>query len=158
MRTTVGLAALAAVLVCAPAASAESITAQGLARVEVEVGEGDRDDNNAIRDAVEAARSAGIPRAIDSARENAEEIAAAANLTVGAVQSVDDNVFFGYGPPYGAIAPFGPDKYCGVVSRRKRVRKSDGRLVIRRVRTRRCYVPREVTTQLAVTFAATPKT
>jgi hypothetical protein len=156
MRTTLGMASLLGLLLFVPPAGAETITAQGLARVDVEVAKGDRDDNAAIRTAVEAARAAGIPLAVDSARKNAQELGAATNLTVGAVQAVDDSVFTGYGPPYPYYGPFGPDQFCGVVTRRRRTRTSDGRLVTRRVRQRRCYVPREVTTALSVTFAATP--
>jgi hypothetical protein len=158
--TAVGLAVVATGI-AAPVASAETITALGTAQVDVKPS--DPNDNKSIVDAVEAAHKLALPRAIREAREEAEAIAAASNLTVGAIDTVDETAFGGgpgyYGPgygPYGAIAPFGPDQYCGTTTRRVRTRTKSGKVVTRRVKRRRCFVPDRLVTTLSVTFRAAP--
>ncbi|MEA2444066.1 MAG: hypothetical protein QOJ12_1358, partial [Thermoleophilales bacterium] len=43
---------------------------------------------------------------------------------------------------------------CGLITRRHRVRGSDGRLHTKRVKVRRCFFPRRLATTLEVTFKA----
>jgi uncharacterized protein YggE len=138
----------------ASAASAETVTAVGIA--EVKVVPGNPQNNASIVAAVERAHNAGIPLALADAREEATELAAVSGLTLGDIESISASVGSPYGPGYyGAYSPFGPDRYCGTQSRRVRVRGSDGRLRTKRVRVRRCYVPNRLPTSLEVTFKAT---
>lgn len=158
MRKLVPVFAAALVAgVAAPAAQAGTITALGAAQVDVTPT--DRNNNASIVDAVERAEQLGIPKALRAARIQAKELAAASNLTLGALVSIEQNVGgpgYGYSGPYGALAPFGPNKYCGTITRRRRHRTPSGQAVTETTKTRRCYVPRRLPVQLAVTFEATP--
>src|SRR3954469_7091269 len=127
MQARVG--SVVAVLVCAlafasTAVAAGTVTAVGTSQEKVTPK--DPKDNKSISDAVEAAHKASIPAAIQEAKEEGTAIAQASGLTLGAIQSVDENVN-GFYPGYGTFTPFGPAKYCGEVTRRvkrhgKRVR------------------------------------
>ena len=150
---TARVGSVVAVLICvlafaSTAVAAGTITAVGSAQEKVTPK--DPKDNKSIADAVEEAHKASIPAAIQEAKEEATALASASGLTLGAIQSVDENVNNGFYPGYGAIAPFGPGQFCGTVTRRV---KRHGHRV--RVKTRRCYVPQFVTTTVAVTFATT---
>jgi hypothetical protein len=145
--------ALVLIAVAAPAATAETVTATGFSQVKVVPG--NPQNNESIVAAVERAHEIGVPLALASARENATELAAASGLVIGDVESVSDAVFGPYGPGYSGFAPFGPDQYCGTITRRRRSRDSSGRVHTRRVRVRRCYVPRQLPTTLQVTYKAT---
>jgi hypothetical protein len=147
------VAVLSCALVFAPAAvAAGTITAVGSASEKVTPK--DRNDNQSIADAVEAAHKTSIPAAIQEANEEGTALASASGLTLGAIQSVDENVNSGffYGG-YGTIAPFGPNKFCGEITRS--IRKKDKKGHTHRVtkKTHRCIVPPFVTTTVAVTFA-----
>jgi hypothetical protein len=137
-----------ALLFTSTAVAAGTITAVGTAQEKV--APKDPKDNKSIADAVEEAHKASIPDAIQEAKEEATALASASGLTLGAIQSVDENVNGGFYPGYGVFAPFGPGKFCGDVTRRV---KRHGHRV--RVKTHRCIVPQFVTTTLAVTFATT---
>jgi hypothetical protein len=146
--------ALAVLLVAAPAARAETITAIGT--VQIAVTPSDPKDNASIKEAIAKAEKEGYPKAVDAARAEAQDLAEASHLTLGAMQSVDENVGAGgyfYGPYFG---PFGPDKYCGTVTRVRRHKTKSGKTVRTRTRVRRCYFPKFLPVSLAVTFAATP--
>jgi uncharacterized protein YggE len=137
----------------AAAAAAETVTTVGVA--EVKVVPGNPESNASIRAAVERAHNAGVPLALANAREEAAELAGLSGLTLGDIESVSAAVNGPYGPGYyGGYSPFGRDQYCGTQTRRRRVRGSDGRLRTKRVRVRRCYVPRVLPTALEVTFKA----
>src|SRR3954453_10402717 len=139
---------LGCALVFAPAAvAAGTITAVGTAQEKVTPK--DKNDNQSIRDAVEAAHKASIPAAIQEAKEEGTALATASGLTLGAIQSVDENVNGGIYAGYGFFyTPFGPNQYCGTVTRRV---KKNGHRVSKKVH--RCYVPPFVATSVAVTFA-----
>jgi hypothetical protein len=147
--------AVAVLLVAAPAAHAETITAVG--SVQIEVTPADPKDNASIKEAIEKAEKDGYPKAIDAARDEAQDLAEASHLTLGAMQAVDENVAGGgyyYGP--GLFSPFGPDKYCGTITRVRRHKTKSGKTVTTRKKVRRCYFPKFLPVSLAVTFAATP--
>jgi Protein of unknown function (DUF541) len=136
----------------------KTVTAVGIGQVNVTPK--DRHNNASIVEAVEASEAKAIPQAVSAARERATGLAKAGGLTLGAVQSVEETQqqfpFYGPGGPNAYPAPFGKDKYCGNERRPRFVRDANGR---RRVSGSRlvhvCRVPRFVTINLSVTFAAT---
>jgi hypothetical protein len=146
------------VALAAPAAHADTrtVTANGSGTAAVTVT--DRHHNAPIVAGVTAAHEAAIPKAIADAREEAQRLATAAGLTLGALQSVSEApaspIFYGpFGPGY-EDGPFGPEKFCGTV-RRPIFRTVHGkRKLVRTVKERRCIVPRTETVQLSVTFGA----
>jgi hypothetical protein len=141
------IAVLGCALVFAPAAvAAGTITAVGTAQEKVTPK--DPKDNQSIKDAVETAHKASIPAAIQEAKEEAAALATASGLTLGAIQSVDENVNNGFYGGYGFFTPFGPNQFCGTTTRRV---KKNGHRVTKKVH--RCYVPPFVATTVAVTFA-----
>jgi uncharacterized protein YggE len=144
---------LAAGAAGAAAASAETVTVLGLA--DVKVVPGNPENNASIKAAVERAHAAGVPLALADAREEAAELAGLSGLTLGDIESISEAASpYGPGYGYGGYSPFGRDQYCGTQTRRRRVRGSDGRLRTKRVKVRRCYVPRRLSTTLEVTFKA----
>jgi hypothetical protein len=150
---TAKVGSVVAVLICAlafasTAVAAGTITAVGTAQEKVTPK--DPKDNASIKDAVEAAHKASIPAAIQEAKEEGTALASASGLTLGAIQSVDENVNNGFYGGYGIYTPFGPNQFCGTITRR--VRKN-GHRVSKKVH--RCFVPPFVTTTVAVTFATT---
>ncbi len=128
------------------------VTAIGAASVRVDAT--DRDNEGAIRRAVERANAKARPRAFADARREAEAMAAVAGMRLGAVWSVgqDPNVpYFGSGVNQGT---FGGNDFCG--PRRVRIgvtTRPDGRRVPRYRQRHVCDAPREVDLYLAVTFA-----
>src|SRR3954469_17711290 len=136
MQARVG--SVVAVLVCAlafasTAVAAGTVTAVGTSQEKVTPK--DPKDNKSISDAVEAAHKASIPAAIQEAKEEGTAIAQASGLTLGAIQSVDENLNNGFYGGYGFYTPFGPNQYCGTVTRRV---KKNGHRVSKKVH--RCYV------------------
>jgi hypothetical protein len=156
-QLVVALVAAVTLGVAAPAASAETVTANGFSLVKVSPA--DSKDNASIVAALEAAHSTGVPLAMANAREEAQGLASASGLTLGALQSVDSSNdaggYYGPGGPSYEIGPFGPHKFCGTITRRVRGHDSQGRRITRRVRQRRCIFPRQLATSLKVTFSAT---
>jgi hypothetical protein len=151
----VALMVLGSLAFASAAIADQTITAVGTSQEKVTPK--DPKDNDSINEAVEAAHKASIPAAIQDAREEATSLASSSGLTLGAIQSVDENVVsapFIYGGAYGTIAPFGPGKYCGDVTRSVLKRGKDGHRHRVRIKAHRCIVPQFVTTTLAVTFAA----
>jgi hypothetical protein len=166
VRRTVPLVAAvaAAALVAAPVAEAQApaagrtITATAAGRVTV-----NRDvaqNSKAIGAAIEAARNRAIRVAVGNAREEAQRLAAAGGMTLGALVSVAEpqpSPFLGGpgGGAYGTEGTFGPGKFCGRI--RTPIRRRDARGVLRntgRFRTRfGCRVPSEVAQTVSATFA-----
>jgi hypothetical protein len=140
-------------------------------------------DNASIVAAVDAARTTAARAALDDARKQAERLAAAAGVKLGAVVAISEvqpdsfglpGIPFPARPPvrgravpvpalpvqaapvpFGPLqlSPFGKDRYCANV-RRPVFRRKDGRR--RRTGSRQvrsCIVPGRVTTQVEVTFA-----
>jgi uncharacterized protein YggE len=126
----------------------------GLARVTPH----DRKDNASIVAAVEAAEQQALPRAVADGRSQAQELAAAAGVTLGALVGVSNNAavsgpFYGpyYGSPYGT---FGPNKYCGNVRVAVFQRGKDGKRHRTGFRTRRtCRFPSVVQRAVQLTYA-----
>ena len=138
------VAGATAALLATPIAAAQApapapqrtITAIGAGRVTID--EDVAKNSKAIAAAVEAARKRAIPLAIANAREEAQRIAAAGRMTLGAVLSVAEpqpSPFFGgpIGAAYGAEGTFGPGRYCGQIRTPITPRTADRR----RVRTGR---------------------
>jgi hypothetical protein len=150
---TAKVGSVVAVLVCAlafasTAVAAGTITAVGTAQEKVTPK--DPKDNASIRQAVEEAHKASIPAAIQEAKEEGTALAAASGLTLGAIQSVDEHVNSGIYGGYFFYTPFGPNQYCGTVTRRV---TKHGHRVTKKVH--RCFVPPFVATSVAVTFGTT---
>lgn len=139
----------------AHAASDQSITALGTGQAKVKPKHPNR--NASIKRAVEKAYARSVPRAIADAREDAERIAKASGLTLGAIDSVDESVSspdaYYYGP---SLAPFGPDQYCATIVRRVHVRDAAGDLHTVSRKKHTCRVPEFAFSSMAVTFEATP--
>ena len=154
-RAFVLVPVVAALAAAAPATAdqSKSVTATGSAQIKVVPK--NRKSESSIEAAVEAARSAGIPAALNDAHGYAVKYAHAAGLTLGAIESVSDatNSAFGYG--FGIYGPFGPNQFCGTI-RQPIFKKVDGkRKVVGTKKVHRCFVPPSVTTVLTVTYAAT---
>jgi uncharacterized protein YggE len=140
-----------------PAAAGKTVSANGVGQVAVKPQ--DRHNNASIVAAVEASESKAVPQAVSDARERAAELAKAAGLTIGAVQSVEEAQQSPFGPyfagPAAYPAPFGKDKYCGTERRARFVRDANGRRRVSGSRTVHvCRPPRFVIVNLSVTFAA----
>jgi hypothetical protein len=151
-------AALAAALLTPSAALGDghTVTANGTGQAPVTTT--DRKHNAPILAAVKAAHTAAIPKAISDAREEAQKLAAAAGLTLGALQSVAEAPPspFIYGP-FGSgydVGPFGPGKFCGTDRRPVFHTVNGKRRLVRLRKVHRCIVPPSETAQLSVTFAA----
>ena len=116
----------------------------------------DATSNASILAAVRKAKRDAIPQAVADARNRAQLLAAAGDLKLGALISIEDgsaaSPFF-YSS-YGQDGTFGPGKFCGLVTRYRTTRLASG--AVRRTRigqTRRCRVPTQVTATETVTFA-----
>lgn len=145
-----------ALALAGPASAAADGTITALGNGQAKVKPANRDRNASIAAAVDAAYARAVPKAVAEARKEAEQIAAASGLTLGAIQSVEETVdpYAGYSPD---VAPFGPGQFCGKIRRRVHRRDDAGRLhTVTRV-TRRCIVPESARATLAVTFEATPR-
>jgi uncharacterized protein YggE len=155
-----GGCALALSVPASAQAADQTITALGSGQARVKPA--NRHKNKAIARAVDRAYARALPRAIKEAREDAKRIADGSGLTLGAVQSVDENVAnsgaYNYYGPAASVGPFGPGQYCGKITRRVHRRDAQGRLHTVRRTQRRCLVPKFASTTLAVTFEATPAT
>ena len=149
-----GCALALAAPAAAQAASDQTITALGTGQAKVKPD--DRHSNASIKTAVDKAYARAVPRAIADARQDGQQIAAASNLVLGSIISVDENV--SQPPYYGPLpgAPFGGDRYCARITRRVHFRDRRGRLHTRLQRRKVCHVPEFATTTLAVTFEASP--
>jgi hypothetical protein len=112
-----------------------------------------RDSNASIAAAVEKAHRASIAGALREAHEYAELYAKAVGMKLGSVISVSDaqNGFYGPGT---IIGPFGPDRFCGTITRviGRPVKGQKPKLK----RVHRCFVPQFASATLTVTYAASP--
>jgi hypothetical protein len=150
-------ALLVALLLVVPATAAADQTITALGTGQAKVKPANRHRNASIARAVDKAYARSVPKAIADAREDAARLAKASGLTLGPIQSVDENVNNGggyYYGPGGGLAPFGPDQYCRTIVRHVHRRDSAGRLHTIRRRRHQCFVPDFASTTLAVTFAA----
>jgi Protein of unknown function (DUF541) len=139
-----------------PAEATTTVTAAGAASIPVRKPAHPSDAT--IGAAVRAAQAKVGPAAIAAARQEAERLASALGLTLGALQSVAEQPspfgpFFGVN---GVGSSFGAGRYCGTVRRRIFRRAADGPPVpTRRIVSRRvCRTPPYVATSVSVTFLA----
>lgn len=153
----VGRLILPAVCLCAglglgaSAAHAETIAAIGTGQAKV-TPKNPRSEAS-IQAAVRAANRLALPRALLNARVQAALIGQASGLALGPIQEVEQQ-FSQFTPFFGR---FGPNRFCGTVPRRVRVRTGDGRRrFVRRGTRRQCQAPDFSTVTLTVTFAAAP--
>lgn len=133
----------------APITAAPTITATGTGRAPVTPK--DRNNNDSIAAAVNAANKAVVPLAFQAAHSQAVRYAKITGLTLGSLQSVTD-AQGGFGPlgPFGG--PFGPGRYCGTVRRPIfKVVKGRHKLVGFK-RVHRCFVPPFEFLSLSVTY------
>jgi uncharacterized protein YggE len=149
-------AVIAALAVAAPAAAADqakSITATGTSQERVTPK--NRNSNASIAAAVERARKAGISGAFKDAHEYALDYAKAAGLTLGRIISVSDAQNSGQGYYVGAFfGPFGPNQFCGEVTRPITKVVAGKRKQVGVKHTHRCFVPPFQATTLTVAYAA----
>ena len=128
---------------------ARELTGIGVGVADVEAA---RKTSPSIRRALRAGRLAATPAAAETARGNAEAAATASGVPLGSLFSVvEAQNFYGYEPLLGA---FGPGRFCGIVRRtifRRDPETGEGRIV-RRIRKRRCFAPRQATVRLEVTY------
>jgi hypothetical protein len=119
----------------------------------------DKNDNDSIKAAVAAANAKALPVAIQDARTQAGQLAAAAGVTLGPLISITNQaqpslggVY--YGPIYPATGSFGPGKYCGTVRTRSvRIGKDGKRHYGKPKAHRTCRVPAVAQRAVALTFA-----
>jgi hypothetical protein len=113
----------------------------------------DRRSSASILRALVAAQDAAGPVAMTAGRRAARMTAAATRLPLGALVSIAE-VRRPYEDSY--AGSFGPGRFCGLV-RRAIVRRDPDtgrRRVVRRVRRRSCFFPREVSVALRLTYAS----
>jgi uncharacterized protein YggE len=156
-RGALGAVVLALLLGTTPAiaqsatsSTAQTITATGTAQTRVKAK--DRNSNASIAAAVERAHKASIAGALKEAHEYAVLYAKAVGMTLGNVISVSDaQNGFVYGPGT-LIGPFGPDRFCGTITRvlGRPVKGQKPKLK----KVHRCFVPQFASATLTVTYAA----
>jgi hypothetical protein len=136
--------------------TARSIRAHGTASTAVE--STDRSRNRSIRRALLTARREIAPRAALAARRSAARAANATDLQLGAIVSVEETLPYYYGTSFydAALGSFGPGRFCGIVKRPilRRDPETGEREVVRRVRSRRCFVSSPYGVQLTVEYEA----
>lgn len=119
----------------------------------------DAKSNDSIKAAIADATAKALPAAIQDARTQAGQLAAAAGVTLGPLVSVSNEAqpSFGgvyYGPIYPATGSFGPGQYCGTVRTRSvHVDKNGKRHYGKPKAHRVCRVPPVVQRAVALTFA-----
>lgn len=151
-----------AALVAVPMALAEGETVAAYGTGQVPVTPSNAKSESSIVAAIQDAQKRSIPAAMEDARLRATDIAAAANLTLGTIVSVEQQdanpfVYAGPFPVNGPIVgPFSGD-FCRTFNRPIFGRVDGKRKVVRRVPTRQCIVPPFVVTTLEVTYRAAPK-
>lgn len=118
----------------------------------------DRDRNRSIKRAVLATRRQLAPEAAISAWRSARVAAAAAEVQLGPIVSVEETVPRYYGSSFydAALGSFGPGRFCGIV--RVPVVRRDPETgvpkVVRRIPRRRCFVPSPYTVNFAIEYEA----
>ena len=151
-------AGLPATAVAQTPAEATTVTATGTASILVRRPAHPSDAT--IRVAVRAAQVQVGPAAVGDARQEAERLASALGLKLGALQSVTEQPaapFVPFFPVNGVAGSFGPGRYCGTVRRAAFRRTSDGRrMPTGRVVSRHvCRIPPSIAMSVSVTFLAT---
>jgi uncharacterized protein YggE len=150
------LAAVSQAQAPAPAPPQRTLVSAGTGQVRVTPK--DRQDNASIAKAVDDADAKALPAAIADAKQEAQELATAAGVTLGTLLSISNTVAQpGYfGPYYGINGTFGPGRYCAQIRTVRFVKGKDGKR--HRVTTPKhkvCRVPPFVTRQVQLTYALT---
>ncbi|HYG95823.1 MAG TPA: SIMPL domain-containing protein [Solirubrobacterales bacterium] len=114
--------------------------------------------NQPIKRALLAARRTATPAAAAVTRRNARIAARSAGLRLGPIVSIAEAPPLYYGSVFydAALGSFGPGRFCGFV-RRPIVRRDPETgvpRVVRRVRQRRCVIPRPYTLRLEARYEA----
>ena len=148
---------LAAVSQAQEATPQRTLVSAGTAQIKVTPR--DANDNASIAKAVDDADAKALPAAIADAKQEAQELATAAGVTLGTLLSVSNTVTqagFYIGPYYGINGTFGPGRYCANIRTTRFVKGKDGKR--HRVTTPKhkvCRVPPYVTRQVQLTYALT---
>jgi uncharacterized protein YggE len=140
--------------VSAPAPAVRTLVAAGIGTATVTPK--DRNSNASIVAAVAAAQAKALPAAVTDARRQAQALATATGVTLGALVSVSNQGSTpGYYGPYFYGGSFGPDKYCGTVRTLIYTRDAQGRRhSTGKFRTHRtCRVPGNVQRTVQLTYA-----
>ena len=116
-----------------------------------------RRTSRSIRRAILDADIDAIPGAVAAARQEAAALARSTGMLLGPIVSVAPPSTSPFGDPFfeaGIFGPFGVGEFCGTITRPvfRRDPQTGRRRVVRRVRQRRCFFPRSITTSLRVTF------
>jgi hypothetical protein len=137
-------------------AAERRILAPGVASAAVEPTDPLR--NQPIKRALLAARRTVTPVAAAVARRNARTAALSAGLQLGPIISIAEAPPLYYGSIFydAALGSFGPGRFCGFVKRPiiRRDPETGVPRVVRRVRQRRCVIPRPYTLRLEATYEA----
>ncbi|HEY6888117.1 MAG TPA: hypothetical protein VI300_10070, partial [Solirubrobacter sp.] len=115
----------------------------------------DRKSESSIREAVEAAEAAALPKAVVEAKSHAVALAAAAGLTLGALISISDAPSTSF-PFYYGLPGFPNGHYCGNVRRFKTVVRNGKRRRVSAGTHRVCRIPPQVVSSVQLTYAVTP--
>jgi hypothetical protein len=140
-----------------PAAPPQTVTA--FASAAVAVVHPKHLTNATVSRSVLAARTKAGPAAVLNARREATRLAAAAGLTLGALESVAEqppSPFVPYGGAIGIDGTFGPGKFCGRIRTPVFKRDKHGRNVFQQRFHSHfgCRVPGNVTITVSATFSA----
>jgi hypothetical protein len=137
-------------------ASGRRVVAPGVASAAVKPTDPLR--NQPIKRALLAARRTVTPVAAAVARRNARTAARSAGLSLGPIVSITETPPIYYGSIFydAALGSFGPGQFCGFVNRPivRRDPETGIPRVVRRVRQRRCVIPRPYTLSLEATYEA----
>jgi hypothetical protein len=138
-------------------AAAQDVTVSAIGYGQVGVSPKDRKSEASIRQAVAAAQPQAVRLAVRDARAQARLIAEETGLLLGPLTAVEPYQS-PYGGPFFNYSRFGPNNYCGMVSTPiRRLNPETGRrVVVRRVKQRKCFPPPFVSSSVEVTFSATP--
>jgi hypothetical protein len=137
-------------------ASERRVVAPGIASAAVEPADPLR--NQPIKRAMMSARRKVTPTAAAVARRNARTAARSASLSLGPLVSIAEAPPLYYGSVFydAALGSFGPGQFCGFVNRPivRRDPETGVPRVVRRVRQRRCLIPRPYTLRLEIEYEA----
>lgn len=153
------LCALVALPIAAAPALGATISATGVGQATIKV-PGELSQEKIAR-AVNKSRFLAVPRALTNAEAQASRYAEAGGFSLGNILSIEEPTPspYGYYGYYGAgfsTGRFGPNKYCGNVTRVKRRVVNGKRRVVSRTKRFQCVKPEFVTVSLYVEFNATP--
>lgn len=141
----------------ATAVEGRSVEAHGAASARVQPR--NRSRSRSIKRAALATRRTLAPQAAAAAGRNARTAAAAAELGLGAVVSVEEATapyYYGVGFYDAALGSFGPGRFCGIVLRPvvRRDPETGEEKVVRRVPHRRCFVPNPYSVRFSILYLA----